>query len=162
MNEAKPVSTPVDVSVKLIKTDEEDETVDQGMYQAAVGSLLYLSTWTRPDILYAVNNVAKFCSKPSMKHWIAVKRILSYLQGTREYGLLYNKGDTEECIGFADADWAGDVTDRRSTSGYIFQIGGTAVSWRSKKQSCVALSTAEAEYMALASAAQEQFGCNNC
>ena len=155
MNEAKPVSTPVDVSVKLMKTDLEDETVDQGMYQAAVGSLLYLSTWTRPDISYAVNNVAKFCSKPSVKHWIAVKRILRYLQGTQEYSLLYNKGDTGECIGYADTDWAGEVTGRRSTSGYIFQIGGTAVSWRSKKQSCVALSTAEAEYMALASAAQE-------
>ena len=121
-----------------------------------MGSLLYLSTWTRPDISYAVNNVAKFCSKPTQQHWIAVKRIMRYLKGTINAGLRYNKGTADpECTGFSDSDWAGDLDDRKSTSGYIFNIGGAAVSWRSKKQTCVALSTAEAEYMALASAAQE-------
>jgi hypothetical protein len=155
MGEAKPVATPVDTSVKLTEADDNSVKVDQELYQSAVGSLLYLSTWTRPDITYAVSNVAKFCSKPSKEHWTAVKRIMRYLRGTVDVGLCYNKGTTNECIGYSDSDWAGDINDRRSTSGYMFQISGAAVSWRSKKQSCVALSTAEAEYMALASAAQE-------
>lgn len=155
MDEAKPVSTPVDTNNKLVKTGENDETVDQGLYQSAVGSLLYLSIWTRPDITYAVSNVAKFCSNPSKEHWTAVKRIMRYLKGTMNYGLWYDRSSSDECVGYSDADWAGDINDRKSTSGYMFQIGGTAISWRSKKQSCVALSTAEAEYMALASAAQE-------
>ena len=155
MNEAKPVGTPVDTSVKLTKSSEDSEAINQSLYQSAVGSLLYLSIWTRPDITFAVSNVAKFCSKPSNEHWTAVKRIMRYLKGTMNYGLCYDKGKPGDCVGFSDSDWAGDINDRRSTSGYVFQICGTAVSWRSKKQSCVALSTAEAEYMALASAAQE-------
>ena len=84
-----------------------------------------------------------------------MKRILRYLKGTVNYGIRYKRSGVHQCIGFCDADWAGDVNDRKSTSGYLFQINGNAVSWRSKKQSCVALSTAEAEYMTLASAAQE-------
>ena len=125
------------------------------MYQSAVGSLQYLSTMTRPDISFAVSNVAKFCSKPSKEHWVAVKRIMRYLKGTLNYGLLYKKNKLNTCVGYSDADWAGDVNDRKSTSGYIFQVGGTAVSWKSQKQSCTALSTAEAEYVALSQAAQE-------
>ena len=78
-----------------------------------------------------------------------------YLRGTTNLGLLYKKSSSNELIGFSDTDWGGDVKDFRSTSGYCFEIGGTIVSWRSKKQSCVALSAAEAEYMALSSAAQE-------
>ena len=151
MENCKPVGTPVDTSTKLVKSKEGQECVDQGMYQSAVGSLLYLSGGTRPDIAYAVSNVAKFCEE----HWTAVKRIMRYLQGTLKYGLLYNKDSSSECVGYADADWAGDLDDCKSTSGYLFQISVAAVSWRSKKQPCVALSTAEAEYVALASAAQE-------
>ena len=79
---------------------------------------------------------------------------MRYLKGTLNFGLLYTSNGSKGCIGYSDADWAGDLDDRKSTSGYVFQIGGGAVSWKSKKQSCVA-STAEAEYMALASAAQE-------
>ena len=156
MSEAKPVATPVDSSVKLTKAEEDSETIDQGLYQSAVGCLLYLSTWKRPDIAFAVSNVAKFCSNPSKEHWTAVKWILRYLVGTVDYGLCYKSGSqSDECVGYSDSDWAGDINDRKSTSGYLFQLNGTAISWRSKKQSCVALSTAEAEYMALASAAQE-------
>ena len=72
-----------------------------------------------------------------------------------KYGVCYTRKSSKECIGYSDADWAGDLGDRKSTSGYLFQISGGAVTWRSKKQSCVVLSTAEAEYMALSSAAQE-------
>ena len=155
MEHVKPVNTPVDSSMKLVKATEEDECVDQKLYQSAVGSLLYLSTATRPDITYAVSNMAKYSAKPTKQHWIAVKRIMRYLKGTLNYGLLYSKDGSTECVGFSDADWGGDLDDRKSTSGYLFQLSGAAVSWRSKKQTCVALSTAEAEYMALASAAQE-------
>ena len=84
-----------------------------------------------------------------------MKRILRYLKGTTGLGLLYSKDGSKDCVGYSDADWAGDIDDRKSTSGYLFQICGAAVSWRNKKQTCVALSTAEAEYMALATAAQE-------
>ena len=129
--------------------------VDPVLYQSAVGSLLYLSNWTRPDITYAVSNVSRFCTNPTQQHWTAVKRIMRYLKGTSNHGLIYSKKYSKSCVGFSDADWAGDVNDRKSTSGYLFKISGAPVSWRSKKQACVALSTAEAEYMALSSAAQE-------
>lgn len=155
MESAKSVSTPVEVNLKLMKATEESELVDQGLYQSIVGSLLYLSTMTRPDIAYAVSNVARFTSKPTKQHLTAVKRILRYLKGTIKLGLLYSKQESKDCIGYSDADWAGDVNDRKSTSGYLFKLSGAAVSWRSKKQTSVALSTAEAEYIALASTAQE-------
>ena len=155
MENAKTVNTPVDTSTKLTKGVEGSEKVDQRLYQSAVGSLLYLSIGTRPDITYAVSSVAKFCANPNKQHWTAVKRIMRYLKGTLHLGLLYCKDGSKECVGHSDADWAGDLDDRRSTSGYVFQLSGAAISWRSKKQTCVALSTAEAEYMALASAAQE-------
>ena len=114
-----------------------------------------MSTRTRPDIAFAVGNAARYCSQPSQTHWSAVKRILRYLNGTTALGLLYRPNDSRELCGYSDADWAGDSSDRKSTSGYVFMMSGSAVSWRSKKQSCVALSTAEAEYMALSSATQE-------
>ena len=156
MSEAKPAKTPVSVNSKLLKASEESELVNQNLYQSAVGSLLYLSTKSRPDLAFAVGNVARYCSKPTKLHWMAVKRIFRYLRGTTQFGLLYSKeARTNALIGYSDADWAGDCNDYKSTTGYLFQIGGTAVSWMSKKQSCVALSTAEAEYMALSSAAQE-------
>ena len=155
MDGAKPVATPVDTSQKLMKADDDSELFDKGLYQSAVGSLLYLAMWTRPDIAYAVGMVSKYCSKPSKEHWTAVKRILRYLQGTVDYGLCYDKVSHSKCTGYSDADWAGDIDDRRSTSGYVFSMSGGAISWRSKRQTCVSLSTAEAEYIALASAAQE-------
>ena len=84
-----------------------------------------------------------------------MKRIMRYLKGTSNYGLVYSKDEQRECVGFSDANWGGDLDDQKSTSGYLFKLSGAAISWRSQKQTCVALSTAEAEYMALASAAQE-------
>ena len=155
MENAKTVNTPVDTSMKLVKGMKDSESVDQGLYQSAVGSLLYLSGGTRPDITYAVSKVAKYCAEPTKQHWLAVKRIMQYLKRTLNSGLLYSRDGSKDCVGYSDADWGGEIDDRKSTSGYLFQIGGTAISWRSKKQTCVAVSTAEAEYMALASAAQE-------
>ena len=116
---------------------------------------MYLSVSMRPDITYAVSTLARFSSSPMQQHWTALKRVMRYLKGTTSYGIMYNKKGSQECICYSDADWAGDVNDRKSTSSYLFQISGGAVTWSSKKQSCVALSTAEAEYVALSSAAQE-------
>ena len=154
VNDCKPVSTPVNSGVKLTKC-EEDEILEQKRYQAAVGGLLYLSTKTRPDIAYAVSNVARFCAKPTNEHWIAIKRIFRYLKGTSNLGLLYCDNTSPVCTGYSDADWAGDIGDRKSTSGYMFLQGGAAISWKSNKQPCVALSTTEAEYVVLSAAAQE-------
>lgn len=120
---------------------------------------MYLSTRTRPDITFAVCNVAKYCSNPSVKHWVAVKRIFRYLKGTIDLGIHYSKVDSE-LVGYSDADWAGDRSDRRSTSGYCFVLSGGVVSWRCCKQSCVALSTAESEYVALSGASQEAIWLN--
>jgi len=93
---------------------------------------LYLSSTTRSDITLAVNNFAKFTANPTKEHWTAVKRIFRYLKGTINYGLLYSENASLDCVGFSDADWAGDLNDRKSTSGYTFQMSGATVSWRSK------------------------------
>ena len=99
MEDGKNIQTPVDISTKLTKEGNEEETcVDQQLNQLAVGSLLYLSIATRPDITYAVSNVAKFCAKPTKQHWVAVKRIIRYLKGTQQYGLLYSKSDSNHCV----------------------------------------------------------------
>ena len=157
MEHSKPARTPMAQGMKLLKATEHSEMVDATLYQSAVGSLLYLSGWTRPDIAFSVSSVSRFCSRPTKEHWTAVKRIFRYLNGTLNYGLVYEKNEDKNdgLIGYSDADWAGDANDRRSTSGYLFMMAGAAVSWKSRKQTCVALSTAEAEYVAIAAAAQE-------
>ena len=159
MDNSKPNKIPASPSAKLTAVLNDSEPVDQKLYQSAVGSLLYLSIATRPDITYAVSVVSRFSSSPKQCHWSAVKTIFRYLKGTNNLGLLFTDNGSS-CVGYSDADWAGDCSDRRSTSGYIFTMGAAAVSWKSKKQSSVALSTAEAEYMALASATQEAVWLN--
>ena len=151
---AKTVSTPIDNSLKLYVAKDQDEQFSVETYQSAVGALLFLSTRTRGDICFAVGNVAKYCSNPTLTHWTAVKRIFRYLKGTINFGLCYSSS-TLPCIGYSDADFAGDQNDRKSTSGYCFMFGNGAISWRSTKQTCCALSTAEAEYVALSTCTQE-------
>ena len=137
-DDCNPISTPCDFNSYLEKATENDDLFDRGKYQSAVGALLYLSTRTRPDITYAVCNVAKFSSNPSNKHWSAVKRIFRYLKGTSLLGIKYVQNNDISCVGFADADWAGDRADRKSTSGYCFTMSGGAISWRTSKQQTVA------------------------
>ena len=152
--DANSVSTPFEPGLILKKATDECELFDSEIYQSAVGSLLYLSTRTRPDIAYAVSSVSKYCLKPTTNHWSAIKRIFRYLKGTIDLGIFYKKQNID-CVGYADADWAGDKSDYKSTSGYCFKVGSAIVSWKSSKQTIVALSTAEAEYIALSAAAQE-------
>ena len=108
-----------------------------------------------------MSTVAKFTSKPTEQHWKAIKHILRYIVGTVNFGLQFTGDSSIDCTGFSDAHWAGDIDDRKSTSGCLFKIGGGPVSWRSRKQSRVALSTAEAEYVALILAAQEAIWLNH-
>ena len=122
----------LDISGCLVKEDENSVPFDQEVYQSAVGLLLYLSTRTRPDIAFAVSTVAKFTSRPTDEHWKAIKNLMRYLAGTHDYGLLFNTSESPDCIGFSDSDWAGDPNDRKSTSGYLFRIGSSTVSWGSK------------------------------
>ena len=118
-------------------------------------NLLYLVTRTRPQIVFAVCTEAIFCERPTKQHWVAIKLILRYLNGSQSLGILYSKGKVYEYIGYSDADWTEDLKDRESASGYVLMTCGAAISWKSKYQTCVALSTAEGEEVAVASAIQE-------
>ena len=133
MENSKPTAALIDPGAKLTKPTEDSKLFNQELYQLAVGSLSHLSTRTRPDIAYAVSNVVRFCSKPTMEHWKSIKH-MRYLNGTRNYRLLYDKEKVMYFIGYPDADWAGDLDDRTLTSGYLFKLSGAAVSWRSKKK----------------------------
>jgi hypothetical protein len=157
MAEAKPVSTPTDCNVKLRKDDGVSKEVDRTMYQSMVGSLLYAANATRPDIAHAVSVASKFCAQPTQVHLTAVKRIFRYLKKTPKLAVKFQRQEDEASMlrGFSDADWAGDPDDRHSTSGIIFMMSGGPVTWMSKKQGMVTLSTAEAEYVALSFATQE-------
>jgi hypothetical protein len=159
MKEAKPVSTPLASHFKLSKkscpsTVEEREKMAGIPYSSAVGSLMYAMVCTRPDIAHAVGVVSRFLSNPGKDHWEAVKWILRYLRGTSKLCLCF--GNSKPVLeGFTDADMAGDLDGRKSTSGYLFTFAGGAVSWQSKLQKCVALSTTEAEYIAATEACKE-------
>ncbi len=155
MSDCKPVQTPLNSGSQLVKTADNEEPLNQHLYQSLIGSLMYLATSTRPDIAYSVGVLARFSSRPNAAHWTAAKRVLRYLKGTLNLGIVFKKEMSIDCIGYSDADWAGDNGDRKSTSGYLFLIAGGPVSWRSKKQDTVALSTAEAEYVALSIVSQE-------
>ena len=145
LSQAKPSTTPADNKVKLVKDDGVSKLVDPICYQSMVGSLLYAAIATRPDIAQAVGTVSKFNSCPTEAHLTAVKRILCYLKGTINLGLRYERSTDDSLIGFSDTDWTGDMDDRHSTTGNLFAMSGGAISWFSRKQPVVPLSTAEAE-----------------
>ena len=148
MEDCKPVGTPMCTGLKLTKEDESKEA-DQTLYRSMIGKLQYV-VHTRPDIALAVGIVARFSAKPKENHMMAIKRIMRYLKGTEEYGLWYKFGGNLDLKVFTDADWAGNINDRKSTSGGAFFLGKRLVSWTSKKQNCTSQSTVEAEYVAAA------------
>jgi hypothetical protein len=154
MEECKPAASPVDISTKMLKFDPDSAATD-APFREAVGALMHLMCATRPDIAFAVGMVARFMESPQVVHWTAVKRIFRYLQGTKSHGIRFKSSGQVDFECYSDADWAGDVSDRKSTSGYVFKMVGGPVSWGSKKQSSVSLSTSEAEYIALSLAIQE-------
>ena len=117
------------------------------MFRQIVGSLRYLCN-SRPDICYSMSVIRKFMHDPRKPHLIAAKRILRYVKGTMKYGLLFPygaKSEVNELIGYSYSDWCGDLTDRKSTSGYVFKFNDAAISWCTKKQPVIALSSCEAE-----------------
>jgi hypothetical protein len=146
MKDAKPIKTPMGTNGHL-DLDTGGKSVDQKVYRSMIGSLLYLCA-SRPDIMLSVCMCARFQADPKEVHLRAVKRIMRYLVYTPKFGLWYPKGSTFDLIGYSDADWAGCKIDRKSTSGTCQFLGRSLVSWASKKQNSVALSTAEAEYIA--------------
>ena len=159
MQNAKVVSTPLGVHFRLSKeqspkTEEERAYMAKVPYASAIGSLMYVMVCTRPDIAQAVGAVSRYMNNPGKLHWEAVKWILRYLRGTTSKALCFKGGDTI-LTGYVDADLAGNVDIRRSTTGYVYTLGGTAVSWGSQLQKIVALSTTEAEYVAVTEASKE-------
>ncbi|KAL3741695.1 hypothetical protein ACJRO7_017203 [Eucalyptus globulus] len=116
-------------------------------YASAVGSLMYAQVCTRPDIAFAVGMLGRYQSNPGLDQWRAAKKVMRYLQGTKDYMLMYRWTDNLEVVGYSDADFAGCVDSRKSTSGYIFMLADGAVSWRSAKQTLTATSTMEAEFV---------------
>eukprot|EP00253_Pinus_taeda_P015521 PITA_15521 len=151
MQECKAAITPTVMELKLSKEDSSKE-FDPSLYKSIVGGLMYL-TATRPDIMFAVSLISRFMERLKEAHWQVAKRILRYVKGTKKFGILYNVSEHSDLVGYTDSDWARSVDDQKSTSGYVFHMGSGAISWASKKQSIVALSTAEAEYVAATVAA---------
>jgi hypothetical protein len=162
MQNCKSVATPLEVGIKLEKNDPlETKNLPLNLpYQNLIGSLMYLSVATRPDISFAVSYLSQFNNCYDNQHWVAAKRILRYLQGTKHVQLNYKKTG-EPIHGYADADWGSSSIDRRSYTGYCFMFAGGTISWESRKQRTVALSTAEAEYMSLTEATKEPIHLKN-
>ena len=153
MADCKPISMPLDQNLKL-RSDVGQVLEDVTMYRKIVGSLIYL-TISRPDLSYAVGLESQYMQLPRKPHLDAVRRTLRYVSATLDYALFYEAGTELQLYGFTDADWAGSVCDRRSTSGFMFSLGSAAITWSSKKQPTVALSSTEAEYRGAAVAACE-------
>ena len=152
MKEAKPVNTPLGGNFKLSKRsypsiEEENKKMGAIPYSSVVGSLMYAMVCTRPDIAHIVGVVRRFLENPNKEHWEAVKWIFKYLRGTSKLCLSFGKGKSV-LEGYIDANMASDLDGRKSTSGYLFTFVGGAISWQSKLQKCVALSTMEVEYIA--------------
>ncbi|KAK6146502.1 hypothetical protein DH2020_020371 [Rehmannia glutinosa] len=147
-----PVKTPIDASLHLVKN--KGEPVSQLRYSQVIGSLMYITNYTRPDIACAVNKLSRFTSNPSDDHWKALNRVLRYLKYTLNFGLHCTRYPIV-LEGYCDANWILDSKDSKSTSGYVFTIGGAAVSWKSSKQTCIARSTMESEFIALDKAGEE-------
>jgi Reverse transcriptase (RNA-dependent DNA polymerase)/gag-polypeptide of LTR copia-type/Integrase core domain/GAG-pre-integrase domain len=156
MEDAKGASTPLDPGMKFNKATEHEVMTGDGAYQyrRAVGALLYLVGGTRPDLAYSVTYMSQFNDRPSKDHWTGVKHILRYVKQTENVGLTYKRTGIQ-MKAFCDADWASCKIDRRSFNGYVFILAGAAISWSSKKQKTTALSTVEAEYVAMSHATKE-------
>ena len=150
--DSKPSPTPYDPSVTLRKNKKEPR--DQLRYSQIIGSLMYLASAIRPDISFAVSKMSRFISNSGIDHWHALGRVMRYLRGTMSYGIHYS-GHPAVLEGYSDSNWILDVDELYATSGYVFTLGGGAVSWRSCKQTILTRSTMEAELTALETATAE-------
>jgi hypothetical protein len=151
MDTSKPRLTPLDA--RQLK-DIISEPIENKPYRALIGCLMYACLATRPDLCIAVNFYSQYQSKATKAVWEGLKRILRYIQGTKNWGLWYKNQSETVLVGYADADYANSV-DRKSVTGYLFKMYGNLIIWTSRKQRTVALSSTEAEFISLASAAAE-------
>lgn len=157
MQDSRPVATPMaanflSLSASGPKDYKEREEVSRHPYRAVLGCLLYIARHSRPDITFAVSVLCRSVQDPSMHHWVAVKRLMRYLRGTKFFGITIGAVDDKSkhpLEAYVDADWAGEHGSRKSTTGFLIKVFGSCVSWRSLKQKVTALSTAEAEYVAM-------------
>ena len=169
MNECNGLNVPLDRSIKLVSTASAASTNstaalpaaaalngdDTTRYQSIVGKLMYAMIATRPDLAFAVSTLGRFNAAPNATHLEAAKKTLRYLRKTSNVGLVFSPTPSIDLIGYCDSDWAGDLDSRRSTTGYAFLLSNGAISWKSRRQQTVALSSTEAEYMAVTDASKE-------
>lgn len=160
MSECKPRSTPCELKTDTTTCGGNDanETVNSREYREIVGSLIYAMTCTRPDISWVVSRLSQTLAQPTREDLVTAKQVLRYLKGTNDFELIFKKSSEDlDLIAYSDSDWASSVKDRRSTTGYCFALTkeGPVISWKTKKQPTVALSTCEAEYIGLATTTQE-------
>jgi hypothetical protein len=152
LTEAKISKIPMDPG--YLQQKEEEVFSNKDIYQSLIGGLLYVSVNTRPDIAVTASILGRKVTNPSVADWTEAKRVLKYLKGTKDFGLFLEPNEIIlEC--YVDSDWAGDIRDRKSNSGYLFKLGNSLIEWKSRKQQCVSLSSTEAEYIALAECCQE-------
>jgi hypothetical protein len=159
MHNSKSINTPMEKGCTLSldqcpKNDEEKNQMSKVPYVSTIGNMMYAMLCTRPDICFAVGMVSRYQSNLGLAYWIAVKRILRYLRGTIDHAPCYHGKDLR-LMCYSNTDWASDKNERKSTLSYAFILRGGAVSWCSKKQSCIALSTMESKYVACSAAVQE-------
>lgn len=158
--DARTTLSPIDDKNKIDIAHCVDNALDdreKQIYQSIVGALLYAALGTRPDIAFAVSALSRHCAHPISSNLTAARRVLQYLYTTRSFKLLYSASDNSGALlnGFCNADWASSVIDRRSISGFVFRFGNSLITWKLKRQTMVALSTAEAELIACSEASRE-------
>lgn len=153
MGDSSCVLTPADSNQVMYQF--EDSELSTYPYRELIGSLMYLAVATRPDIAHAVGVVSRYLEKPTVVHEKAAKRILRYIKGTINFGISFPSSNNRKLTGFSDADYAGDMDTRRSTSGFVFLYGNSIISWNSERQKSVSLSTTESEYIAASNAVRE-------
>ncbi|XP_034684185.1 secreted RxLR effector protein 161-like [Vitis riparia] len=153
MDKCNPIHNPMVLGFKLTKNGN-GVRIDNTFYRKIVGSLMYL-TATRSDVMFVVSLINKFMDCLTKLHLQLAKRILRYLKGTIDFGVFYKKGGNEELIAYTNSDYVRDLNDRKSTSGYVFMLGSGAMSWSSKKQPMVSLSTTEPEFLVATSFAYQ-------
>ena len=162
MANCKPISTPMEPGIGNILMPSEDQADKETIswYQSLVGSLMWPAMHTRPNIAYAMGVLSRYCSNPGADHCSHLQRVLRYISGTLTRGLIFRRDSDEDITGYSDSDFAGLKDGRRSTGGYVFMLAGAPISHSSKLQPTVALSSCEAEYMALTEATKEALWCS--
>ena len=162
MNEAKTATTPMENGQKMVPRNDDELQLDNNLYRQQVGALLYAAVCTRPDIAVAVNICSRYVESPCQRHYSALSRIMRFVRSKLDFGLRFVKDDKPVRItAFCDSDFAGDVADSKSTSGYFVFVNGCPVSWKTTKQKCVSTSTVEAEYIAASVACKEVIWVRN-